>query len=99
MRILIATLLTVFLAVGGCSGETAHDTPTDSPAPGEELFCAADSREQAEEIASVYRITLVSYEWGIATFHTDEDPKSVIERGRENGWIELNLNIEKQIVG
>ena len=59
---------------------------------GEELLCLADSREQAQEIADQYGIELVNFSYGVATFHTTEDPQKIIDMGKEKGYPELSLN-------
>ena len=59
---------------------------------GAELYCLADSQEEAGEIADLYGIELVDFDLGVATFHTEEDPGAVIQRGKENGWRSLSLN-------
>ena len=56
------------------------------------LAGAADSEQQAQEIAEQYGIELISYENGIAVYHTDEDPYEVIARGEENGYPPLSIN-------
>lgn len=61
-------------------------------APGEELMCEAQSREQAQSIADSYGIELVNYGYGIAVFTTEEDPRTVIERGKSQGLPILSLN-------
>ena len=61
-------------------------------AQGAELLMLADTREEAEETATLYGIELVSYQYGVATFHTEENPQTVISRGIENGWPRLDLN-------
>jgi hypothetical protein len=58
----------------------------------EPLTAMVDSEDEAKEIAGLYGITLVSYEYGIATFYTEEDPEQVIQRGIENGYPELEIN-------
>ncbi len=59
---------------------------------GKELLCLADSREEAESVAKLYGIELVEFSYGVASFHTTQDPPEVIRRGRENGWKPLDLN-------
>jgi len=94
---LLSGLLAVLLAFGlmGCSNQVsaqisssnAGNISTDAP-----LIASVDSQEAAEALAEQYGITLVSYEYGIATFFTEEDPQAVIARGIQNGWTELSLN-------
>lgn len=57
------------------------------------LTCIAETQEEAETIAEQYGISLVSYNCGVATFYTEEDPTDVINRGMEQGWPELSLNM------
>lgn len=99
MRAWLISLIASLLITTGCAFETPTFKINVSPAAGRELFCAAESRTQAEEIAGLYGIELVAFDWGIATFHTEEDPLAVIERGRENGWILLDVNTTKQLLG
>lgn len=62
------------------------------PAAGQELMCLADSREEAQRIADLYEIELVSWEEHVAVFHTEEDPNEVIRRGEANDWPRLDIN-------
>ena len=57
-----------------------------------QLLGAAASLEEAENLAELYGIKLVKFKNGLGRFHTGEDPKEVIRRGKENGWPELTLN-------
>ena len=59
---------------------------------GEELLCLADSKEEAQKIADQYGIELVNFNYGVATFHTEDDPQKVIDMGKEKGYPELSLN-------
>lgn len=61
-------------------------------AKGRELIASASSDKEAEEIAKAYGIELVEYRYGVATFHTEEDPASVIKRGEDKGLPKLALN-------
>ena len=62
-----------------------------------QLIALADSEEQAREIAEQYGITLVSYEMGVAVYHTEEDPLEVIARGQEKGYPALSPNFVQSI--
>ena len=62
-----------------------------------ELIKLADSQEEAEKIAKTYGIELVEFSFGVAGFHTDEDPEEVISRGKENGWPELSRNSKRYL--
>jgi len=61
-------------------------------AEGQELLCLAESQEKAQEIAKMYGIELVSFNEGVATFHTEGDPNEVIKMGVEKGYPPLELN-------
>lgn len=63
-----------------------------TPVEGRELIASADSEEEARDIAEKYGIELVDYGLGVASFHTDEDPAVVIERGKKQGLPELSKN-------
>ncbi|MBD5514763.1 MAG: hypothetical protein HDR06_08935 [Lachnospiraceae bacterium] len=56
------------------------------------LMSEAETEEKAREIAEQYGIELVSFENGIALYHTEEDPFEVIARGQENGYAQLSVN-------
>ncbi len=57
-----------------------------------QLMAGAESESAAQELARLYGITLVDYRNGVALFYTEEDPREVIQRGKDNGWPELSLN-------
>ncbi|MCR5651545.1 MAG: hypothetical protein K6F86_10225 [Lachnospiraceae bacterium] len=59
---------------------------------GRELFASCKDEKEAQDIAEKYGIELVEFSLGVATFHTDEDPLSVINRGKKNGWPVLSIN-------
>ena len=59
---------------------------------GRELFCLADSFEEAISVADLYSIELVDFSQSVATFHTKEDPFLVVKRGRDNNWHSLEVN-------
>lgn len=61
------------------------------------LMAAAETEEQAQEIAEQYNIKLVSFENGIAVYNTEEDPFEVIARGEENGYPQLSINFIRTI--
>lgn len=63
---------------------------------GEELLCLCDSREEAEQIAEQYGITLVDCSYGVAVFHAEGDLDSLIRTGKENGWPKLSYNTTSQ---
>lgn len=56
-----------------------------------QFLALTDTREEAELIAEDYGITLVSFSYGVAVFHTDEtDLGAVISRGSGKYSIEYN---------
>ncbi len=57
-----------------------------------QLMALADTEEQAKEIAVQYGIEFVSFENGLALYHTEEDPFQVITRGQENGYPQISVN-------
>ncbi len=103
MKFLLAFLVLAFsLFLFGCRNTSPANpiispSPSRSPqsatiSPGAELIALAESEEEAREIAEQYGVELVGFSSGVAVFHTEEDPNSVIEKGRQNGWPELALN-------
>lgn len=104
-RILLWVLLVVLvICLCACRQDTAPSRtpafttpdPTAEPAgiidEAAPLISRASSREEAQEVAQLYGITLLDFSHGAALYHTEEDPREVIRRGRENGWPELTLN-------
>lgn len=61
------------------------------------LMAMVDTEEEAEEIAELYGITLVSCENGVAVYQTEEDPMQVITRGQENDYPQLSLNFKRKL--
>lgn len=98
------------LLLAGCGKRTGPAQPSPIPgsqsgtlpaqtlpyAEGAELFGAFDSEAGALEAAELYQIEFLSYEYGIATFHTEENPADVIRRGSENGWPHIEINYLNQ---
>lgn len=62
------------------------------------LMAVVDTEEEAREIAELYGITFASYDNGVATYQTDEDPFQVITRGQENGYPQLSLNFGRKLL-
>lgn len=60
----------------------------------DEVFAVVDTREEAEKIADLYNISLVIYEYGVATYKLSEEqePYSLIEMGQEKGYPHLEIN-------
>lgn len=71
--------------------DEAASTQAES-AEGEELVCLAATREDAQKIADMYGITLVTFDQGVATFHTEDNPADIIAMGAEKGYPPLELN-------
>ena len=71
----------------GFSGSDADDVVA-----GAELLCLAETEDEARDIARLYGIELVDFSYGVATFHTEDDPRKVIDMGIEKGYPELSLN-------
>jgi hypothetical protein len=77
------------------SSDSYSSTPiptTTSIVEGEELVALAESEEEAKQIAELYGISLVNFSNGVATFHTEEDLSTIIEKGKENNWTILDIN-------
>ena len=55
-----------------------------------QFVALADSEEEALKIAEDYGISLVSYKYGVAEYHTDEDINEVFKRG--SGKYKLHIN-------
>ena len=97
--ILLLLVFGLFILCAACakvSPPAPTYEPTSPPYPeGEELLALAESREEAEEIAALYGIDLVSFSHGVATFHTEEDPSAVVARGIQESWplIEVNYTV------
>ena len=58
----------------------------------DQLVGVFDDEEQAKECAKLYGIELISFNFGVALFRVEGDPKAIIEIGIKNGWPELSLN-------
>ena len=65
---------------------------TPAYAEGRELYRQVETQEEAEKTAELYGITLVHFGYGVAVFHTDENPEDVVARGKQNGWPPLSIN-------
>lgn len=63
----------------------------------EPLLALTENEEAAREIAEQYGITFVTYQNGVATYYTDEDPNEVIIRGEENGYPTLYINYQRNL--
>lgn len=58
----------------------------------DQLMALTETKEEAENIAQLYGIELISFSEGVATYRTEEEPREVIARGQENGYPQLYLN-------
>lgn len=91
-------LAAMLLALCACREASQPITPASSSPSGDlisdhgQLICSVESYEDAQAVAQLYGITLVDYYRNLALYHTEEDPREVIQRGQENGWPELTLN-------
>ena len=99
---LIAALLLLALALPGC-GKKTFPPESDKPLPsaaayaeGKELFATFETEEDAQAVAELYGIELVSFSDGVAVFHTEEDPAAVVARGKEKGWAPIEINYLRQ---
>ena len=75
----------------------AYVVPASEAAGTESLMALIDSEETAMEMAEQYGITFVSFEDGVATFHTDEDITQVIEKGEKNGYPPLYIDQKREL--
>lgn len=107
-RYLAAGLLLLIAAwLCGCQKKTDPIQPAETTAPAQttsletlpssvseegQLIALAETQEEAQQIAKLYHIELVDFSFGVALFHTEEDPREVIQRGIDNHWPELALN-------
>lgn len=81
-------LPTVELEVGEAEPLLLADNP---------LMASVATEEDAKEIADLYGISLVSFEYGVAVYQTEEDPMKVIARGQENDYPQLSLNLKREL--
>lgn len=63
----------------------------------EPLMALAETEEEAKNIAQQYGIFFVSFQNGVATYYTDEDPYQVIARGEENGYPVVYINYKREL--
>ncbi len=79
-------------AAGISAGKGSGNQSESDYVEGKELLCIVNTKEEAEAIAKQYGITLVEFSYGVATFHTDDNPNDVIAMGIKLGYPELSLN-------
>lgn len=71
--------------------------PETHPDEPKELLALTASKEEAEEIAGLYRITLKSFSDGVAVYITDQDPSDLIAFGKRNGYPTLSVNHKRHL--
>ena len=71
---------------------------SSNTAKGKELMGLASSEEEAIKIAELYGIEFVDYELGVACYHTEEDPSTVVKRGIDNGWPPVEVNRQRSLI-
>ncbi|MCR5671397.1 MAG: hypothetical protein K6G10_10365 [Butyrivibrio sp.] len=97
-RFIAAAAAVIAAVLAGCGGGTYEidasqiETISVPVVEGQELMCLAENKEEAQKIADMYGIELVDFGYGVATFHTEDDPQSVISAGLEKGYPELSIN-------
>ena len=70
----------------------AAPQPTQEAQMKGNLMAWAESRADADKIATLYEITLVTYTNKLALFDTDKNVDQLIQTGKKNGWPELSKN-------
>ncbi len=96
MRLLPYILLCALLLCA-CGARGAHVTPIVRPSYSpqyveNQLICSAETEQEARRIAELYGISLLSFDYSVALFETEEDLDAVIARGEENNWPPLQRN-------
>ncbi|MGN0307906.1 MAG: hypothetical protein ACI4DN_06800 [Lachnospiraceae bacterium] len=56
------------------------------------LIATPETLEEAEKIAELYGITLISYENKVAVYLTDKDIRELIKMGKEKGYPTIDIN-------
>ncbi len=85
-------LLAAMQILAGCGRQETFIPSSAGITEGRELFCLADSEEEASKVADQYQIELVSFSDGVAVFHTEDDPEKVIDYGISHNYTQLSLN-------
>ena len=75
-----------------------QSTSSSNESKGRELMAIVSSPEEAQEIAKLYGIELLEEQYGVAVYHTDEDPSEVVKRGIDNGWPPIGINHTSQLI-
>ena len=76
---------------GGAPPDSANNQGGEAYEP-DQLVGLFEDEGQAKECAELYGIELMSFNYGVAVFKVEGDPKKLIEKGKDNGWPELSLN-------
>jgi hypothetical protein len=71
---------------------------SSNTAKGKELMALVSSEEEALKIAELYGIEFVDFELGVACYHTEEDPSTVVQRGIDNGWPLVEVNGRRSLI-
>lgn len=87
----------LLLMLSGCGRKTVPLETLPSENSGGQLVCMTETEEEARQIAELYGIEFLSFRYGVAVFVTEEDPRDVIRRGKEQGWPELALDGKSSI--
>ena len=94
----VGLILGILALLSGCSAPKTSPPQTGEIVEGKELCCLCESEEKAEEIAELYGIELVDWNHGTAVFHTEDDPKEVIQYGIDNDLPLLELNRKRKLL-
>ena len=65
---------------------------TDTAALETRMTALVETQEEADQIAELYQMELLSYSYGIAVYLTDHDPQELIKTGKENGYPEISVD-------
>ncbi|NLG03608.1 MAG: hypothetical protein GX567_07265 [Clostridia bacterium] len=80
---------TYVVDINGSTGTVSGDLEMIAQ---DSLMALVDTQEEAEEIASLYGITLTEFKQGVATYYTYDDPYEVVKRGETNGYPPISIN-------
>ena len=100
---LLVTLASAFIICCGCCGcgkqtiGQAGVKVTPAYQKGRELYLQIETKKEAERIAKLYEISLVDFNYGVAVYHTGENPEDVIARGEKNNWPRLSINFTHKL--
>ena len=93
----VLVILCAVLPFSGCGKQDGISLPAKSGgtvASDGQLIASVQTREEAERIGELYGIELVDFSAPAALYRTEEDPDTVIKRGMDNGWPQLEKNYE-----